>query len=445
MGSISPALSPEERQLTGKARERAIAKCNRWKLEVSCGVNRDGKRIRHTKVVYGTKTDAKKELAEFECYWGVRKIEDRTLKSYCEEYLRRKEGTISETSMKAIITRIRVLYYLFGTETMLSDLTPEVIDAGMQELLVKGGERGRKCQPSYVGGIKACLASVLLDAYRHGHLARDPIPDTKYYSARAPKRTLPPTKELMSILSSIDPRDARQMAILLVLCLGLRRQEAAALQWTDVDYANNRIYIRHTVRWVDGKEKVVEMTKTEAGRRDLPIPAFLPEILDKRRATMEADLEVLLRIGEIEAYPDPLFICTNKKGKRATLGAITTWWCQHRAGFGFTCALHDLRHAYITTLAEHGVHPVIAAKLAGHSDVNCTLNVYSHADFAKEVEAVESIEGVFIFNTKPWERRGEDPVDRRAITNRERRVLGEYDESEDDIAADLARMNVESF
>lgn len=441
MGSISPILSPEERKLSGKAKEKAIAKCTAWKLEVACGVDKNGRRVRHTKTVHGTKTEAKRELAQFESYWGVRKIEDRTLKSYCEEYIRRKEGTIQDTSIQALMTRIRVLYYIFGEDTKLSELTPEVIDNGMKELLTKGGESGKPCQASYVGAIKSCLASILLDAFKHGCLARDPIPDTQYYSAKAPKRDIPPTAELITLLSHVDPRDCRQMALLLVLCLGLRRQEAAALQWSDIDYEHNRISIKHTARWVEGKERVVEMTKTEASRRDLPIPTFLPELLEKRRASMEDDIALLLRTGELEERPNPLYVCTNEKGKRTSLTSITKWWCNHRAGFGFTCSLHDLRHAYITMLAEAGrggnkgdtIHPVVAAKLAGHSSVNTTLSIYSHANWDKQVEAVESVEGIFLFNTKPWERRGEDQTDRRAITRRERLAAGIYEDDDPDL------------
>jgi hypothetical protein len=79
------------------------------------------------------------------------------------------------------------------------------------------------------------------------------------------------------------------------------------------------------------------------------------------------------------------------------------------------------------------VHPVVAAKLAGHSSVNTTLSIYSHANWDKQVEAVESVEGIFLFNTKPWERRGEDQTDRRAITRRERLAAGIYEDDDPDL------------
>jgi hypothetical protein len=72
------------------------------------------------------------------------------------------------------------------------------------------------------------------------------------------------------------------------------------------------------------------------------------------------------------------------------------------------------------------------AKLAGHSDCSTTMNVYSHANWGKEVEAVESVEGVFVFNTMPWERRGEPQTDGRALTRREGLGQGRYEVNDDD-------------
>lgn len=50
-----------------------------------------------------------------------------------------------------------------------------------------------------------------------------------------------------------------------------------------------------------------------------------------------------------------------------------------RAGLDPRSSLHDLRHAFVTTLARRGVHPRIASGLAGHSDPGFTLRIYTDA------------------------------------------------------------------
>jgi integrase len=40
--------------------------------------------------------------------------------------------------------------------------------------------------------------------------------------------------------------------------------------------------------------------------------------------------------------------------------------------------LHDLRHAYATTLLRAGIHPKIASEALGHSSVAFTMDAYQH-------------------------------------------------------------------
>ena len=50
---------------------------------------------------------------------------------------------------------------------------------------------------------------------------------------------------------------------------------------------------------------------------------------------------------------------------------------------------HALRHSYITLITQGGVHPKLAQRLARHSDINLTMNRYSHTLLADEAEALD--------------------------------------------------------
>jgi integrase len=54
--------------------------------------------------------------------------------------------------------------------------------------------------------------------------------------------------------------------------------------------------------------------------------------------------------------------------------------------------LHDLRHAYATTLLAAGVHPKIASEALGHSSVAFTMDVYSHVLPTMQGEAARAIQ-----------------------------------------------------
>lgn len=45
---------------------------------------------------------------------------------------------------------------------------------------------------------------------------------------------------------------------------------------------------------------------------------------------------------------------------------------------------HDLRHSYATYMLRHGVHPKIVSSVLGHSSIDITLDLYSHADISMQ-------------------------------------------------------------
>ena len=55
---------------------------------------------------------------------------------------------------------------------------------------------------------------------------------------------------------------------------------------------------------------------------------------------------------------------------------------------------HALRHTFITNLARAGVHPVVAQKLARHSDIQLTMRFYSHVLRESEVDAMKRLAGL---------------------------------------------------
>ncbi len=54
--------------------------------------------------------------------------------------------------------------------------------------------------------------------------------------------------------------------------------------------------------------------------------------------------------------------------------------------------IHPMRHAYVTMLAEQGVHERVAQQLAGHADSRTTRDIYTHVTGAMLDGAVDAIE-----------------------------------------------------
>ena len=53
---------------------------------------------------------------------------------------------------------------------------------------------------------------------------------------------------------------------------------------------------------------------------------------------------------------------------------------------------HILRHTACTRLAETGLEPKVLQYIMGHSDIGMTMDVYTHLDFTKIQEKIQSAE-----------------------------------------------------
>jgi integrase len=52
---------------------------------------------------------------------------------------------------------------------------------------------------------------------------------------------------------------------------------------------------------------------------------------------------------------------------------------------------HALRHTFLTNLAMSGVHPKVAQSLARHSDINLTMNRYTHILLETQSDALKAL------------------------------------------------------
>ena len=96
------------------------------------------------------------------------------------------------------------------------------------------------------------------------------------------RKAKPPTpKELRKVLDKATP-DARDI-IVTISGLGLRRGEALALRWLDVDFERNLLFVRRQ----NIRGRIEEKTKTDAGTRTVPLFANVRAALEARAKRLE--------------------------------------------------------------------------------------------------------------------------------------------------------------
>jgi integrase len=207
--------------------------------------------------------------------------------------------------------------------------------------------------------------------------------------------------------------------------IGLRRGEVMALRWCDLDLGKDLIRIRQNLTTPGGKRET-RPTKTDAGTRNVLIPASLKAMLQCQRQAQYLELQAN---GTTIRDHSPVFATalgtyTHPDNPDRAVKGLLEWstiepitrkrdtgerdeagkkiWVEYqvsyaqrlksiprdhraklesitRAGDALpNISPHDLRHTAGTLMLRRGMPVEVVSKVLGHSKVSITLDVYRH-------------------------------------------------------------------
>lgn len=172
---------------------------------------------------------------------------------------------------------------------------------------------------------------------------------------------------------------AAQRAAMLLLYSGLRRGEATALTWADVDLKDATITVSKGYDFPDKKSK---SPKTPAGVRVVSIPKILVDYLKTQKDGC-------------------MYVLHSSKGERMTEQGWKRMWESYmrdlNVKYGYdgqqnknrpgglpmaieTFTPHQLRHTFCTLMYFAGVDVLTARDQMGHKDISVTLGIYTALD-----------------------------------------------------------------
>lgn len=204
------------------------------------------------------------------------------------------------------------------------------------------------------------------------------------------------TVDEINKLLEITKDDTVSRVVIGLGCLaGLRRGEMAGLRWIDVDFSkdNPQLHIEQTRVIVDDKE-YVKAPKTDAGRRDIPIPSALVTILKEARQEYRLNR---MKLGK--AFVDSGYVITKPNGEAYRPDGISIHYerfmykVEENHGIPYK-SLHKLRHSYATILIDNGANPKVVQNNLGHEDVTMTLGTYAHAYAERQRSEVDKLDSV---------------------------------------------------
>ncbi|KXZ59942.1 Transposase from transposon Tn916 [Microbacterium laevaniformans] len=172
---------------------------------------------------------------------------------------------------------------------------------------------------------------------------------------------------------------------------GMRRSEALALRWGDVDLTAGKIALR---RAADTTRRDRTKTTKTGVARPIDIDAATTEVLRKWKATRGT---IALDFARADAY-----VFGDLSGRLRKPDDIGRRWdhrvAKARADLGADhlprLTLKGLRHTHATLLLELGVHPKVVQERLGHSNISTTMNIYSHVTPTMQRDAVSRLAGL---------------------------------------------------
>ncbi|MFA0845852.1 tyrosine-type recombinase/integrase [Streptomyces rochei] len=165
---------------------------------------------------------------------------------------------------------------------------------------------------------------------------------------------------------------------LLLVSTGLRRGEALALTWSDVDLTNRQLRVRRNVQRIR-RELLFGTPKTTRSIRTVSVPLHLVRALTHHREQQERERKVAGRKWQpAPGQPDGL-IFTTQTGRvidPRSLNRMLTILC--RDANVRRVRVHDLRHTCASLLLSRGVDARTIMETLGHSTITMTLDTYAH-------------------------------------------------------------------
>jgi integrase len=266
----------------------------------------------------------------------------------------------------ATVARTHLVPAPFGARP-LAKLRPTDVES----LLVR--KRSAGLSASTVRRVHLVLRACLATAVRDGLIARSPAASVR--SPRVERREAHALEaQQVGALLKAAAGDPLEALWLLLAGTGLRRGEALALSWGDVDLGAGTVRVRATLaRTSEGLVRTPP--KTDRSRRTVPLPRQVVEALRAHRAGQLAD-----RLAVGPAWVDSeLVFCTaigTPLDPRNVFRAFTK--LTKRAGLAGLATPHTLRHSAATRLLEGGADIRVVSELLGHSATAVTWDTYMH-------------------------------------------------------------------
>jgi len=353
----------------------------RYCTHVVIGVKSDGKPLRKTIYAHTIRELEEKaaELRRQVSTGTVIKDENVTVAEWAQEWLSTyKSGVSYNTKEMYKVTIHKHIIPVLG-HLKLKEVRPHHVQRLINDKYSEGLTRR-------VEMIALTMRQVFKRAIENNLLVKNPAEALEVPKIDKPKkRTLTDDEKRYVELAELDLKSRAFVYILLYA--GLRKGEALALMKKDINLKDKTITVYKNLITKGNRPEIKMSPKTEAGNRVIPIPSMLLDALAEYLPTLEtlyvfpsANNELMSHIAFRRFWEKIQRQLNKAMGGNSSFMVLAS-----------DVTPHIFRHTYATMLFYAGVNMKTAQYLLGHSSINVTMEIYTHLDKAKAMNAADKI------------------------------------------------------
>ena len=383
---------------------------NSYRLSCLAGYNLQGKPIKKTKTVHGTKKEAEIELAKFvaDVQNGM-VIEGKSLRfSEFTEIWKRDYGSkeLAPSTYKRYCRMLETRLLPYFGHFYVNKIKPTDI-MHFYDLLSKDTQLVRKKDNGGNKTLKPLSGKTILE---HHRLLRAMLHKAVYWQvivsnpaervqppkAKKPKRKYYDDDQCKILLENLEQLDEEQIkyktAIILTVFTGVRLGELMGLEWNDIDFRNGIVSINRSSQYLADTGVFTKVPKTESSIREVAIPDFVISLLEEYKLWYEEQKSLY---GELWIDSNRLFVQAD--GKPMHPSTISKWFVKFIGQIGLPVInFHGLRHTNATLLIAQNIDVAVVAARLGHAQITTTFNFYVHPIIAHNKKAGFALENLLL-------------------------------------------------
>ena len=368
----------------------------------------DGKRValyaKTPEELFDKVEEAKRQIEE-----AIFRRSTPTVAEYCEKWLVIQSGRIRSTTLVDYTSKVKNYIIKPLGDKYMAAVTADDIKLALVPVAQKSG--------SVYKSVNMLYKSIFDSAVESNVISTSPCQGISWKGGKPQKEREALTDEqvekLLAAIKGLPP----YVFVMIGLYAGLRREEILGLQWDCVYLDAEAPYLSVRRAWHSEHNRPVISTelKTNAARRDVPLPDQLVECLREAKEKSQSDFVVANRDGGPLSYTQFKrvwqYIVTRSTKERTYVRYVNGQKITHTVtpvlgekaahngtvvySLDFQVTPHQLRHTYITNLIYASVDPKTVQYLAGHENSQITMDIYAKVKYNKPEQLLSVVNDAF--------------------------------------------------